>query len=124
MKKTVAFSIVSLSIFLLFFALPAFAQYADLVGKVVELKTFEQTAPIYAGTDKKMFNLLTGNQMGVNKEDYLITMLRHKGFEVENHTKARILEINFWEKTAKVEILDGARKGWVGWVLMEQAIGY
>jgi hypothetical protein len=120
MKKAVAL----LTFLLLFVSVPAFAQYADSVGKVVELKTFEQTAPIYAGTDKKMFNVLTGDLMGVNKEGYSVTMLRHKGFEVENNTKARILEINYWEQTAKVEILDGARKGWVGWVLLEQAIGY
>jgi hypothetical protein len=62
--------------------------------------------------------------MGNSKDGYLTTMLCHKGFEVENRTRARILEIDFWENSAKVEILDGPRQGQLGWVLLQNAIGY
>ncbi|MDP2924544.1 MAG: hypothetical protein Q8O30_12655 [Candidatus Omnitrophota bacterium] len=124
MRKSKVLFVFFMSGVILASGLNAFAQYVELIGKEVQLQTFQGKQPICVGTGKKMYNLLTGNLMGVNKQDYLITILRHKGFEVENDTRARILEINYWEKTAKVEILDGARAGWVGWVLLEQAIGY
>jgi hypothetical protein len=104
--------------------LPVFAQYSELVGKEVELRTFQGKNAIYVGTDEKMFNLLTGNVMSNGKDGYLTTMLRHRGFEVENNTRARILAIDFWQNGAKVEILDGASQGYVGWVLLQHAIGY
>jgi hypothetical protein len=124
MKKTVALLTILALLSLSLLTIPAFAQYAELIGKEVELKTFQGENAIYVGTDEKMFNLLTGNMMGNNKEGYLTTMLRHKGFEVENHTRARILAIDFWQKGAKVEILDGPSQGYVGWVLLTHAIGY
>jgi hypothetical protein len=50
--------------------------------------------------------------------------LGHVAFEVENGTKARVIEANLWEKTAKVVITSGGYSGWTGWVLINQAIGY
>jgi hypothetical protein len=123
--KSVALVILILSfVSILSFCPLAFSQYSELVGKEVELRTYEGKAPIYVGVDKRMFNLLTGNLMGVNKQGYLATVLRHKGFEVENYTKARVLETNFWERTAKVEIIDGGYAGRVGWVLINCVSGY
>lgn len=122
MKKTVVLILVS-ALFLCF--LPAsFAQYAEYIGKEVSLKSYEGKIPVYAGKSKKAFNGLTGNLMSFERQNYLTKMLGHMAFEVENNTRARILEANFWEKTAKVEILSGSYKGWVGWVLINQAIGY
>ena len=122
MKKTVVLILIS-ALFLCF--LPtSFAQYAEYIGKEVSLKSFEGKIPVYAGKSKKTFNSLTGNLMSFERQNYLAKMLGHIAFEVENNTKARILEANFWEKTAKVEILSGGYKGWVGWVLINQAIGY
>ena len=122
MKKAVVLIIISA--LLLCFLPSSFAQYAEYIGTEVTLKSFEGKIPVYAGKSKKAFNSLTGNLMSFEKQNYLTTMLGHMAFEVENNTKARILEANFWEKTAKVEILSGSYKGWVGWVLINQAIGY
>lgn len=124
MKKIAPLFIVSFLLFLFIAAVPVFAEYPELIGKEVELRTYQGKDAIYVGTDEKMFNLLTGNLMGNNRQDYLTTMLRHKGFEVENNTRARILAIDFWQNGAKVEILDGPRQGWSGWVLLQHAIGY
>lgn len=122
MKKTVVLLIGAI---LFLSALPdSFAQYKEYVGKEVELKSFEGVVPVYSGTTKRSFNGITGNLMGSQKENYLAKLLGHVAFEVENGTKARILETNFWEKTAKVKILSGGYEGWTGWVLINQAIGY
>lgn len=119
-------SVVLIIICALFLAyLPSsFAQYSEYIGKEVTLKSFEGKIPVYAGKSKQSFNSMTGNVMGAEHQNYLTKMLGHVAFEVESNTKARILEANFWERTAKVEILDGGYKGWVGWVLINQAIGY
>lgn len=110
---------------LVFSFLPnSFAQYAEYIGKEVELKSFEGVIPVYAGTTKRSFNGLTGNLMGSDKKNYLTKMLGHVAFEVENGTKARILEANFWERTAKVEITSGGYSGWTGWILINHAVGY
>jgi len=122
MKKTVVLILIG-ALFLCF--LPTgFAQYTEYIGKEVSLKSFEGKVPVYAGKSKRTFNSLTGNLMSFKHQNYLTKMLGHIAFEVENNTKARILEANFWEHTAKVEILSGGYKGWVGWVLINQAIGY
>ena len=122
MKKIVVLIIMFL--ILLAFSSSSFAQYAEYIGKEVTLKSFTGAIPVYAGKSKKAFNGLTGNLMSYEKQNYLTKMLGHVAFEVESNTKARILETNFWERTAKVEILSGGYKGWVGWVLINQAIGY
>lgn len=124
MKKAVVSALILLTFFLFLEIQPALAQYAELVGKEVELKTFEGKEPIYLGTSEKAFNHLTGNVMGSVKREYRAAMLNLKGFEVENRTRARILEVDFWQKAAKVEIIDGPRHGWVGWVLLQNAVGY
>ncbi|MCK9614437.1 MAG: hypothetical protein M0R48_02905 [Candidatus Omnitrophica bacterium] len=102
----------------------SFAQYDEYIGKEVELKSFAGKIPVYTGKSKRSFNSLTGNLMGSEKQNYLTKMLGHVAFEVENGTKARILEANFWEKTAKIEITSGGYSGWTGWVLINHAIGY
>jgi len=102
----------------------SFAQYDEYIGKEVELKSFAGKIPVYTGKSKRSFNSLTGNLMSSEKQNYLTKMLGHVAFEVENGTKARILEANFWEKTAKIEITSGGYSGWTGWVLINQAIGY
>jgi len=122
MRKSVVF-VIACALILAY--LPAsFAQYAEYIGKEVQLKSFTGRIPVYTGKTKRSFNSLTGNLMGSEKQNYLTKMLGHVAFEVENGTKARILEANFWEKTAKVEITSGGYAGWTGWVLINNAIGY
>ena len=119
-------SVVLILVFALVFVyLPtSFAQYDEYIGTEVELKSFTGKIPVYTGKTKRSFNSLTGNLMGSEKQNYLTKLLGHAGFEVENGTKARILEANFWEKTAKIEITSGGYSGWTGWVLINHAIGY
>ncbi|MDD4182737.1 MAG: hypothetical protein PHT53_02830 [Candidatus Omnitrophica bacterium] len=122
MRKSVVL-ILSCLLFLTY--LPAsFAQYDEYIGREVTLKSFKGRIPVYTGNTKRSFNSLTGNLMSAEKQNYLTKMLGHIAFEVESGTKARILEANFWEKTAKVEITSGGYAGWTGWVLINQAIGY
>ncbi|MDD4955749.1 MAG: hypothetical protein PHP17_06920 [Candidatus Omnitrophica bacterium] len=122
MRKSV---VLILSCLLLISYLPSsFAQYDEYIGKEVTLKSFEGRVPVYSGTSKRSFNSLTGNLMGAEKQNYLAKMLGHIAFEVENGTKARVIEANFWEKTAKVEITSGGYTGYTGWVLVNQALGY
>lgn len=122
MRKSV---VLIISCLLLLTYLPvSYAQYDEYIGKEVTLKSFEGKIPVYSGKTKRSFNSLTGNLMGMERQNYLTKMLGHIAFEVENGTKARILEANFWEKTAKVEITSGGYSGWTGWVLINQALGY
>ncbi len=123
MKKTVVLFVLS-ALLLCFLPTSFAAEYDEYIGKEVILRSFEGVVPVYAGTSKKSFNCLTGNLMASEKQNYRTKILGHIAFEVENNTWARVLETNFWEKTAKVEILSGGYKGWVGWVLINQAIGY
>lgn len=122
MRKSV---VLIMSCLLLLVYLPAsFAQYDEYIGKEVALKSFEGKIPVYTGKSKRSFNNLTGNLMGMERQNYLAKMLGHVAFEVENGTTARIIEANFWEKTAKIEITSGGYAGWTGWVLINHAIGY
>ncbi len=122
MRKSVVLIILSV---LLFTYIPvSSAQYAEYIGKEVELASFEGKIPVYAGTSKRAFNGATGNLMGSEKQNYLTKLLGQVTFEVENGTRAKIIEANFWEKTAKIEITSGGYKGWTGWVLINHAIGY
>jgi len=122
MRKSV---VLILAAVLVFSYLPvSFAQYDEYIGKEITLKSFEGKIPVYTGKSKRSFNSLTGNLMGSDKGNYLAKLLGHVAFEVENGTKARVIEANFWEKTAKVEITSGGYSGWSGWVLINQAIGY
>lgn len=122
MRKSV---VLIISCLLILSYVPAsFAQYDEYIGKEVVLKSFEGKVPVYSGKTKRSFNGLTGNLMGTERENYLAKLLGHAAFEVENGTKAKILEANFWEKTAKVEITSGGYTGWTGWVLINQAFGY
>jgi hypothetical protein len=61
--------------------------------------------------------------MGNEPKNYLAKILGRVAFEVENNTKAKILEIDFWARAVKVEILDGGYAGYAGWVLINHAVG-
>lgn len=115
--------VVIASIIFIFLLSPAFCQYSDYIGREVFLYTPERPGVIYVGVDRPSFNRMTGNLMARNRQAYSTLTLNHENFEVGNNTKALVLDVNFWEKTVKVKILEGAYAGRVGWVLLNQAIG-
>lgn len=105
-------------------SVPVFAQYDEFVGKEVALQPFGEKGVVHVGVNKKNYNTITGNLMAQDSGNYLTMELAHRGFEVDRDTKVKVLTINFWEKTAEVEILGGTYKGKVGWVLLDDIIGY
>ncbi|MCM8820285.1 MAG: hypothetical protein NC925_05770 [Candidatus Omnitrophica bacterium] len=96
--------------------LPLCAQ--DLVGKEVILKP--NGSVVYFGIDKKSFNRALGNLMGDYKRGYLVKFLSNHIYEINQETKAIVLEISYYEDLAKVIILDGVLKNKIGWVLLDQ----
>jgi hypothetical protein len=121
MKLTLLFVGITL---LLITSIPVFAQYDEYVGKEVSLQPFGPKGVVHVGVTKKNYNAVTGNLMAQDSANYLTMELAHRGFEVGRDTKVKVLAINFWEKTAEVEILDGTYKGDIGWVLLDDVIGY
>jgi len=116
--KSVALAGVLLFAMLWLCPIQSFCDALDLNGKIVTLKTRQGKQPVYVGINKKMFNHLTSCRMTAAEKSYQVLMLSRDGFEVENCTQAKVLETNFWEKTAKVKILTGGYQGMTGWVLL------
>jgi hypothetical protein len=115
--------VISISLLIIFSLSPAFCQYSDYIGREVFLYTPERPGTIYVGVDRPSFNRMAGNLMAKNRQAYSTLKLNHEGFEVGNNTKALVLDVNFWEKTVKVKILEGTYASRVGWVLLNHAIG-
>ncbi|MBD3246128.1 MAG: hypothetical protein GF333_03865 [Candidatus Omnitrophica bacterium] len=109
---------------ILLLPLSGFGFYEDFVGKEVSLRPYFASGLVYIGMEKEAFNALTSNLMGKDKEAYYTWILAHEGFEVYEATKARVLDVSFYEQAAKVKILEGTHRGEEGWVLLEQAVRY
>ncbi|MEI8349980.1 MAG: hypothetical protein WCI77_07485 [Candidatus Omnitrophota bacterium] len=122
-RKSVALVGVFLLVVSFLCPIQSFCDELDLNGKVVTLKTRQGKQPVYIGINKKMFNHLTSCRIAEAEPSYQVLMLSRDGFEVENCTLARVLETNFWEKTAKVKILTGGYEGMTGWVLLTNIAG-
>ncbi|UCC95050.1 MAG: hypothetical protein JSW40_09650 [Candidatus Omnitrophota bacterium] len=103
---------------------PVFGQYSECIGQEVKLQAYTEAGVVYVGVDKKSFNAIIGNLMAGDRANYLTLFFAHRGFEVSNFTKARILDVSFYEQAAQVQILEGPYEGRVGWVLIEHALGY
>lgn len=114
----------SIFILCLSISLAAFAQYDELLGKEVSLKTNEGNHFVYMGKDKDYFNTTTEQIMGNDKDGYLALVYGHKNYMLLNDTKAIVLDIDFPQAAAKVIVMDGPYQGLTGWVLLNSIIGY
>ena len=117
-------TILTIFILCLLVAPGAFAQYDELLGKEVLLKTHEGNHFVYLGANKDYLNVATEQIMGKDKDSYLTLVFGHKTYMLLNDTKAIVLDIDFPQSAAKVIVMDGPYQGLTGWVLLNSVIGY
>ena len=111
-------------IFSFFLYSQGFAQYVELIGEVIELKVFGDKDLIHLGVDKPNFDSVIAQKMSQDRGSYLMLFMARRGYELNDRTLAYVLDVRFSKNMAQIRVLDGPYLGKVGWVLLENVIGY
>ncbi len=107
-----------LALILLFcFTQVGFSSYAELVGKWVRLKGSQDYLAV-SKHEKTCEWVITA--LDSKDQDYFKSLLTsYDVMVIKNHTPAILLEVKSFEKKAKITILSGLHKGYIGWIPTE-----
>ena len=97
----------------------ASAQYAELVGKWVEINGPRYWKTLGVCLDERACDRLICVIEQGGQSDFELELYSYRTLRIKNHTAAMVLEAKLNEGKAKVLLLNGLHKGFSGWIPIE-----